>query len=102
MLAIRFGVSFSARPPSGGVVAREAPPLLVLRGFSLSALAGQLSVSPERQREYAMAQGDIETYYEDGSWMNKREGTSRAFAAGYSTKHEAEAAGREAAQADKV
>ena len=49
-----------------------------------------------------MAQGDIETYYEDGSWKNKREGTDRAFGAGYSTKDEAEAAGREAAQADKV
>ncbi len=49
-----------------------------------------------------MAQGDIETYYEDGSWKNKREGTSRAFGAGYSTKDEAEAAGRDAAQADKV
>ncbi|MFF2347694.1 DUF2188 domain-containing protein [Pseudarthrobacter sp. NPDC058119] len=49
-----------------------------------------------------MAQGDVETYYEDGQWKNKREGTDRAFGAGYSTKAEAEAAGREAAQADKV
>ncbi len=49
-----------------------------------------------------MAQGDIETYYEDGQWKNKREGTDRAFGAGYSTKDEAAAAGREAAQADKV
>lgn len=49
-----------------------------------------------------MARGDIETYYEDGSWKNKREGAARAFGAGYSTKHEAEAAGREAAQADRV
>jgi hypothetical protein len=49
-----------------------------------------------------VAQGDIETYYEDGQWKNKREGNSRAFGAGYSTKHEAEAAGRDAAQADKV
>jgi hypothetical protein len=49
-----------------------------------------------------MAQGDIETYYEDGSWKNKREGTDRAFGAGYSTKHEAEAAGREAAKSDSV
>src|SRR5688572_22525578 len=70
--------------------------------FRCLRFARQLSVSPERQREYPMAQGDIETYYEDGSWKNKREGTSRAFGAGYSTKHEAEAVGREAAQADKV
>lgn len=56
----------------------------------------------ERQREYAVAQGDIETYYEDGAWKNKREGTDRAFGSGYSTKDEAVAAGREAAQADKV
>lgn len=49
-----------------------------------------------------MAQGDIETYYEEGAWKNKREGSSRAFGAGYSTKDEAVAAGREAAQSDKV
>jgi hypothetical protein len=49
-----------------------------------------------------MAQGDIETYYEDGSWKNKREGSDRAFGAGYSTKDEAETAGRETAQSDKV
>lgn len=49
-----------------------------------------------------MAQGDIETYQEDGSWKNKREGSSRAFGAGYATKDEAVAAGREAAKADGV
>ena len=49
-----------------------------------------------------MAQGDIETYYEDGSWKNKREGTGRAFGTGYGTKDEAVTAGRAAAQADKV
>jgi hypothetical protein len=48
-----------------------------------------------------MAQGDIETYYEDGAWKNKREGTSRAFGA-YSTKDEAITAGRDAAKADGV
>ncbi len=48
-----------------------------------------------------MAQGDIETYYEDGTWKNKREGTSRAFSTA-GTKDEAVAAGREAAQRDKV
>ncbi|KRE56030.1 hypothetical protein ASG92_24010 [Arthrobacter sp. Soil736] len=26
-----------------------------------------------------MAQGDVETYYEDGQWKNKREGTNRAY-----------------------
>lgn len=49
-----------------------------------------------------MAQGDIETYYEDGAWKNKRESTARAFGAGYGTKDEALAAGRDAAKADKV
>jgi hypothetical protein len=49
-----------------------------------------------------MAQGDIETYYEDGAWKNKREGTGRAFGAGYGTKDEAVSAGRDAAKADGV
>ncbi|MGY4541165.1 hypothetical protein ACVWY0_001074 [Arthrobacter sp. UYNi723] len=49
-----------------------------------------------------MAQGDIETYYENGAWKNKREGNGRAFGADYSTKDEAVAAGREAAKTDKV
>ncbi|MET3176392.1 UNVERIFIED_ORG: hypothetical protein ABIB52_004267 [Arthrobacter sp. UYCu721] len=49
-----------------------------------------------------MAQGDVETYYEDGAWKNKREGTSRAFGAGYGTKDEAVTAGRDAARADGV
>ena len=49
-----------------------------------------------------MPQGDIETYYEDGQWKNKREGTDRAFGASYSTKEQAVAAGREAARGDKV
>jgi hypothetical protein len=29
-----------------------------------------------------VGQGDIETYYEDGTWKNKPEGTDRAFGAG--------------------
>lgn len=49
-----------------------------------------------------MAKGDIETYYEDGSWKNKREGADRAFGAGYGTKDEAAAVGRDTAKADKV
>jgi hypothetical protein len=49
-----------------------------------------------------MAQGDIETYYEDGAWKNKREGSDRAFGAAYGTKDEALAAGRDAAKADSV
>jgi hypothetical protein len=49
-----------------------------------------------------VAQGDIETYYEDGQWQNKCAGTDRAFGAGHSTKQETEAAGREAAHADKA
>ncbi|BCW86653.1 hypothetical protein NicSoilE8_43260 (plasmid) [Arthrobacter sp. NicSoilE8] len=48
-----------------------------------------------------MAQGDIETYYEDGTWKNKREGADRAFTTG-GTKAEATAEGREAAMKDKV
>lgn len=48
-----------------------------------------------------MAQGDIETYYEEGTWKNKREGTDRAFTTG-GTKAEATAQGREAAMKDKV
>ena len=48
-----------------------------------------------------MAQGDIETYYEDGTWKNKREGTGRAFST-WGTKEEAAAEGREAAKRDKV
>src|SRR6478736_8690750 len=73
----------------------------VLRGFRYPRLRSRC-LGTKRQRECAMAQGDIETYYEDGQWKNKREGTDRAFGADYSTKAEAEAAGREAAQADKV
>jgi hypothetical protein len=74
----------------------------VLRGFSLPAPAQVAVSNPERQREYPVAQGDIETYHEDGVWKNKREGTDRVFGAGYNTKDEAIAAGRDAAKADKV
>lgn len=49
-----------------------------------------------------MAHGDVETYYEDNQWKNKREGSDRAFGAGYSAKEDAAAAGRDAARADKV
>ncbi|TLM80793.1 DUF2188 domain-containing protein [Pseudarthrobacter sp. NamE5] len=49
-----------------------------------------------------MAQGDIETYHQDGAWKNKREGSDRPFGTGYGTKDEAIAAGRDAAKADKV
>jgi hypothetical protein len=49
-----------------------------------------------------MAQCDIETYYEDGAWKNKREGSDRAFGADYGTKDEALAAGRDAAKSDSV
>lgn len=58
---------------------------LVLRGFSLSAVMQVGSIS-ERQWERPIARGDIETYTEDGVWKNKREGSSRAFEAGYATK----------------
>lgn len=49
-----------------------------------------------------MVQGDVETYYEDDQWKNKREGSERAFSAGYSTKEDAVAAGRDATRGDAV
>lgn len=49
-----------------------------------------------------MAQGDVETYFEDGQWKNRREGTSRAFGASYATKDEAVTEGRAAAARDSV
>lgn len=52
-------------------------------------------------RRHIVAQRDIETYYEDGTWKNKREGSDRAFGTG-GTKEEAVKAGREAAQKDGV
>lgn len=48
-----------------------------------------------------MAKGDIETYYEDGSWKNRRQGSSRAFQVG-ETKAEVQADGRETAIRDGV
>jgi hypothetical protein len=33
-----------------------------------------------------MAEGDVETYYKDSQWKNRREGTDRAFGASYATK----------------
>lgn len=48
-----------------------------------------------------MAKGDVSTYNEDGQWKSKREGSSRAFAAG-GTKAEQAAAGRDAAKRDGV
>jgi hypothetical protein len=48
-----------------------------------------------------MPNGDIETYFENGIWKNKVEGSSRA-ANSASTKAEAQAKGREMAQARRV
>jgi hypothetical protein len=48
-----------------------------------------------------VAQGDIETFYEDNIWKNKREGTNEMFGAG-DTKAEAVTKGREAAMKDGV
>jgi hypothetical protein len=53
------------------------------------------------EKEISTAQGDIETYSEDGVWENKREGTGRAFSTA-GTKDEAIAEGREAAKRNKV
>ncbi|MGM1063151.1 DUF2188 domain-containing protein [Saccharothrix sp. Mg75] len=44
-----------------------------------------------------MAQGDVETYHEDGRWKNKVEGNERASHT-YATKAEAQAEGRLMAQ----
>ncbi|TQJ36704.1 uncharacterized protein DUF2188 [Arthrobacter sp. SLBN-122] len=49
-----------------------------------------------------MAQGEIETFWEDSAWKNRREGTNGAFGAGYSIKDEAIVAGREAVQSVTV
>lgn len=48
-----------------------------------------------------MAKGDIETYFEDGLWKNRREGNSRAFSTS-ETKAEAQPEGRAAAMRDGV
>ncbi|WP_210651749.1 DUF2188 domain-containing protein [Nocardioides sp. SYSU D00065] len=48
-----------------------------------------------------MPNGDIETYYEDGQWKNKVEGSSRA-ANVHETKAEAQAKGRQMAQERRV
>ena len=48
-----------------------------------------------------MAKGDIETYYEDGEWKSKVEGSHRAAHVG-GTKSEQRAIGREMAQSRGV
>ena len=48
-----------------------------------------------------MAKGDIETYYEDGEWKSKVEGSSRAAHVG-GKKKEQRAIGREMAEAREV
>jgi hypothetical protein len=48
-----------------------------------------------------MAKGDIETYFEDGVWKNRRQGSSRAFNV-EETKAEASQEGRAAAIRDGV
>ena len=48
-----------------------------------------------------MAKGDVETYYEDGQWKNRRQGSSRAFGVG-ETKAPVQASGRDAAIKDGV
>lgn len=48
-----------------------------------------------------MAQGDIETFYEDNVWKSRREGSDEVFGAG-DTKEEAIAKGRDAAMRDGV
>jgi hypothetical protein len=65
----------------------------------LSVVSWRASALPAER--HTVAQGDIETYYEDGTWKNKREGNDRAFGTGR-TKEGAVAQGREAAQKDGV
>jgi uncharacterized protein DUF2188 len=48
-----------------------------------------------------VARPGIETYHEDGQWKSRRQGASRAFAAG-GTKAEQTAEGRAAAKRDGV
>lgn len=48
-----------------------------------------------------MAKASIETYYEDGQWKSRRQGSGRAFNVG-GTKAEQQAIGRTAAQNDGV
>lgn len=48
-----------------------------------------------------MPKGDIETYYEDGQWKNKVEGSSRA-ANTHDTKGSAQDKGRDMARERKV
>jgi hypothetical protein len=48
-----------------------------------------------------MPEGDIETYYEDGIWKTKIDGSSRA-AHTFDAKYEAVAAGRQMARERKV
>lgn len=48
-----------------------------------------------------MSKGDIETYYEDGSWKNRPQGNSRASNV-HDTKRDAQQAGREMAKDRKV
>jgi hypothetical protein len=43
-----------------------------------------------------VAEGDIETYYEDGRWKNRPEGNTRASST-HDTKAQAQAAGRQLA-----
>jgi Uncharacterized protein conserved in bacteria (DUF2188) len=52
-------------------------------------------------RKVAMAKADIETYYDDGQWKSRREGSQRAFAVG-GNKAEQTSHGREAALRDDV
>lgn len=48
-----------------------------------------------------MPHGDVETYYEDGQWRNKIEGTERALSV-HETKAAAVGAGRQVAMFRKV
>ena len=48
-----------------------------------------------------MAKGDVETYYDDGQWKNRPQGTQRASST-HDTKAEAQAAGKQMAKDRKV
>lgn len=80
------------RPP----VRRGAEPTIVFR----EATPGELT-DMARVKRQARPSGDIETYFEDGRWKNKVQGSSRA-ANTHATKAAAAKVGREMARKRRV
>jgi hypothetical protein len=59
------------------------------------------AAGPEGDGGDGVSSKAVETYYDDGEWKSRRQGSSRAFAVG-GTKTEQVAKGREAARRDEV